>query len=364
MALLFGERNYNPLKITKMMKKKATELPILRKKVFGDDVDISTLSLKDCLTEYIGKTIITVKGDNSTLVVSRISLRARAFAGRKFWQKVGTTVLTYKDKKLIGGISLEGLSVLKEALQKMQEAPRWCDSLLLRYKTLLKEFIQGKIETPEELLDFLNKRLFKKSFSIESLLGYYQKDLITPFISLWDFLYYTKNPEESIRLYTSYPPERRNLISDMLTYCKYENSKIDLKWSERRLRDEHQRQIERDMLSEASKKSDKPIYPAFEKNGISLINNERDCLINSYKMHNCTYRCYWGQVKSKNYLLAVGKWNGEMFNMGIYTRSFDIDQIKFTRNNNVPQELDTYLHNWVKENKEALTKHLLYEEEN
>lgn len=141
------------------------------------------------------------------------------------------------------------------------------------------------------------------------------------YIPLKDVLSYSENKASTIDYFAENPFSP--LDRDLLTYAIKFDQTIDFRWSERRKREEHLKQIQRDSI-ENNKLSDSPLYTRealslFNKYSpyeLELLNTERDIFVNAQYMGNCTYRCYYPGVRRHSYLLFRGKHEDEIFNIG------------------------------------------------
>jgi hypothetical protein len=141
------------------------------------------------------------------------------------------------------------------------------------------------------------------------------------YLPLHDILSYSLSKASAIDYFAE--NHFSSLDSDLLTYAIKFDQTIDFRWSERRKREEHLKQIQRDSI-ENNKLSDSPLYTRealslFNKYSpyeLELLNTERDIFVNAQYMGNCTHRCYYPKIKRGAYILFRGKWEDEIFNIG------------------------------------------------
>lgn len=144
---------------------------------------------------------------------------------------------------------------------------------------------------------------------------------LTNYLPLRDVLSYSENKASTIDYFAE--NQFSSLDKDLLTYAIKFDQTIDFRWSERRKREEHLKQIQRDSL-ENKRLSDSPLYTRealslfnrYSPYELELINSERDIYVNAQYMGNCTYRCYYPKVKRGAYILFRGKCQDEIFNIG------------------------------------------------
>ena len=140
---------------------------------------------------------------------------------------------------------------------------------------------------------------------------------------------------------------------DILRYCAYDNTKLNPNWSDRRLSEFHQAQIEKDLDFESKDLSNVPIARPFTRDGFTAILSDRAAFMESSTQHNCAYRCYWPSVKSGNYLLFSGMADNKRVTLGINVenglvlRRFIFDQVRTMYNGNVSPEEEQRIKDWI-----------------
>ena len=296
---------------------------------------------------------IKIYGDKNHWMAFQDNYILTVVGPKMFWKKQSTTQATFKDGKLYG--SLEPFrGELLQALHLdwiLQE--KWTLKLLGSKKDLWKDVFAGRITNPEKLCKTISKRYFKGAYSYKTL-----KDvaLIGLSASLWDIYYHTVNPEEGLKVFLSNRSNSWRPLEDVLRYCKILNTKMDPRWSEKRLHQEHQRQIEQVNALKMESISPEYIADDFRSGGLSLILNERECFLEGCSMHNCVHTCYWKKIKRGDYLIAKGMVNGEYVDLGITVNVDDLrmDQVHTIYNGNVISDTRTACYEWIENNKEAL----------
>lgn len=270
---------------------------------------------------------------------------------KQFWRKVTSVSCTYKEGKFYGSIA-----PFKRALCEIFHLDwiltnAWTFRILEDRRDLWTACLSGKITNPEKLCKYFSKKYFKGAYSYTVLKRMAEKNFHT--ISLWDLYYYTNNPEISLGIILRLREESSNLqqLYDVLQSCKILNSKMDFRWSHKRLCEEHQKQIEAINLMEIEALSDEPVIKEFSYGGLSLINNERECYKEGCYMHNCVHSCYWDSIKNKNYLIARGSINGEYLDLGMRVSKFGIifDQVYTMRNQCVSAATKEYCKQWIRD---------------
>ena len=272
---------------------------------------------------------------------------------KMFWKKQSTGQATFKNGKLYGDLSLFRDNLLKVFQLDWILKERWTLNLLGFKKDLWKDVFTGRITNPEKLCKTISKRYFKGAYSYKSLRGV---ALVSLPVSLWDIYYHTVNPEEGLKVFLHNHNSRWRPLEDVLRYCKILNTKMDPRWSDKRLSQEHQRQIEQVNALKMESISPEYIADEFHSGGLSLILNERECFLEGCSMHNCVHTCYWKKIKRGDYLIAKGMVNGEYVNLGITVNVNDLylDQVHTIYNGSVISDTRTTCFEWIDNNKEAL----------
>lgn len=278
----------------------------------------------------------------------RLALNAKS----TFWKKRTTQQCTFKDGKLYGDIRpfVQKICSIYRLDWIMQH--QWVLSLINYRKDLWVAILSGKITNPEKCCKYVSKKDFGKVYSYKALKN---ASMVNPGVSLYDLRWYTTNSEEALKVFME-RPSYIDLLRDVLRYCRALGTKMNPKWSEKRLHEEHQHQIEQVELQKVEELSDKQIAPAFSRDGLSLILNERECYLEGCTMHNCIHRCYWPQVERGGYFIAKGTVNGEYVNLGFYADRDGLryDQVHTSYNGTVTGTTSQMCREWIKTYKDEI----------
>lgn len=278
--------------------------------------DISGLSRKEIFRgiRAMSEAVYGNNREDFTVVITSETLRC--LGPKIFWQVTDKHMLTCQKGRLFGSLNTITIDIMIRVFN-LNWIDSFCRRLLRADKRLWLMVIQGKITNPEQLAKRYSKLYFKGVFSYKALKTFYKSvSGLCGEISLYDIFYYTANPNLFIEKCDN-KEAPLGLIMDTMRYCRIENTKFNPLWSVKRIEEEHAKQIERDMISEMSKCSDKCIAPPFVREGLELILSEREAFLESAKMHNCIYHCYWSQMAKGNYAVVRGNINGEYIDMGI-----------------------------------------------
>lgn len=275
---------------------------------------------------------------------------------RQFWKKISSIACTYKGGKFYGSITPFKRALCETFHLDWILTNPWTFRILEERRDLWAACLSGKITNPKNLCKYFSKKYFKGAYSYAVLKRMAEDDF--HIMSLWDLYYYTNNPEISLKIMLGLLEEDSGWqqLFDVLQNCKILNSKMNFRWSEKRLYEEHQKQIEAINLMEIEALSDEPVIKEFSYGGLSLINTERECYKEGCYMHNCVYSCYWDSIKSKNYLIARGSVNGEYLNLGMRISNSGVvfDQVYSMRNKCVSEATKEYCRQWIKNLKDQL----------
>lgn len=291
--------------------------------------------------------VITISGDKSHWCAFHDSYALACIGPRIFWKKTMTVRAGYKDGKLYGSLELFKQYLIGEFHLDWVRTNSWTLRLLKEDKFFWKQVLSGKITNPEQLAKAYSRKYFQNAYTYKTLKSFF--DLCPNRVSLWDFYYYTVNPEENLKVVVG-KPYLEPLETDIIQYAKILNEKVDLRWSARRLREEHQRQIETVNASRADEFSDENIATPYKQDGLSLILNEKECFLEGNSMHNCIHSCYWKQVTQGSYLLVKGDVLGQHINLGmnIFKDNITFNQVHTIYNGTVSTAVETFCKEWIR----------------
>ena len=292
----------------------------------------------------------TVVGDLNNWTAVHAEYRVAVRKNSIYWKETINVSCTLKAGKLYGTLSPS----IKEALVKLYKLDwiitnSWVYNILAERKSLWIQVFTGKITNPKDLCTHFSRRYLQGKFSYKNLKAYAQSQMG---VSLWDLLDYTTNPDVALERFLN-PHEQGWLFRDLLYSSKTLGIQFNPLWSFNRMNAEHIVQARQISLLKADSISDKQIASPFEKDGLSLILNERECFVEGECMHNCVHSCYWSRVKQGKYILAKGTINGEYVHLGINVVGTNslialrIDQVHTIRNGEVSSETKRQCDRWL-----------------
>ena len=209
------------------------------------------------------------------------------------------------------------------------------NAIISRFFTgsILKSILIGTIYNQETFYKAVGKRIFQSKVSWRLLKEYFEKD--RAYFNITDLYYFTKNIDDSLReiikqMDSNYNGDRVNLLWDVLQCAVKLNEIVDFNWSDRRLKEEHDRQNKELTERNMAHKSVEPIFDLdqFEDfsgfKGAELLNTERDIYLEGANMHHCLYNCYYNRIKDHDYIAFHMKYPEECtfsFRLGEHERS-------------------------------------------
>lgn len=168
--------------------------------------------------------------------------------------------------------------------------------------SLLKSIFLGNIYSEETLCKAILRRCYHcKTISWKTFRDYLKHSYLFNYCNIIDLMTFTKNAEESIKILLK--KEDNWLQCDLIKSAIKLDEVVDLTWSQKRLEEEHQRQVRILNLKELQSKSQKPIFDRdFSNLEFKQLNTELDVFQESLDMNHCLYHCYYDKMLKKNYI--------------------------------------------------------------
>lgn len=281
-----------------------------------------------------------------------------------FWKRYNNITCTFKDGRLYGDITPFVKHICEIFnIDWLANEPWLLTNIITTRKDLWVDVLKGRITNPEDLCKRFSKKYFKGAYTYKTLKGIFAEKQSGNYIGLrdlWDFYYYTTDPNAAINRIKHADSEYDVLFKDMLRMCEIFNQKINPSWSMRRMEEEHQKQIEL-YNYEKIESCDDTVLAAFKPiDGINLLLTEKEACREGFKMHNCVHSCYWNQIARGEYLIANGNISSDYVDIGIRvikdkdTYTFYLEQISKKYNKRVDDDVRKKAEEWVKNNTDAL----------
>ena len=246
--------------------------------------------------------------------------------------------LISKFKIVDNKVSCDSLTMLQEYIFPMLKI-NWLRDLSNEYNvfilkpSILKSILLGNIYSEETLCKAILKRCYHcKELSWKSFRTYLPHCRAFPILDLMAF---TKNVQISVDVLNN--TQDLQIYYDLLRSAIELNEVVDFKWSQKRLFQEHQRQINILNNERIAAKSPEKLFPRDLSNGeFKHLNTELDLFKESLAMNNCLYHCYYEKIKNHKYLAFHYK--NTTFGLNI-SKSISIDQIRGPYNSAVSEEI-------------------------
>lgn len=299
---------------------------------------------------------MSIYGTQNHFVYFKDSYLVKIMGPRIFYKETSSVQLTFKNGKFYGTILPGIMSKLLElfGIDWITKSD-WCYKILGTNKTLWAMVLKGKITNPESLCKRFSRMYFKGVYSYKNLKELYQGSRYHD-VDLWSLYYYSDNPDLLLRrLLTN--EVTTYTVRDVFKYCRMYDTKINANWSERRLLEEHDKQMEEESLERASEFSDETITKEhYAEGGLNLLLDERSAFIEGIKMHNCVHSCYWTAIKQGEYLIACGKVDGIHIDLGMRYQNDTLvfEQVSQRHNKSVSENIQSYCEEWITKNQSAL----------
>jgi len=234
-------------------------------------------------------------------------------------------------------------------------------------KTGLEKIFQGKITSTRDLLkhyaksvrlkcstDFLYKAVIEQELS---KISFYMNSIQARDVD--HFLQFVINPKLN---------EYNNPISIDLNYIVKDlreqyailDKKIDFRWSEKRMKQEHEDATFELMKLQADNLSDdKIIWTEFNlPSNFDILNSEKRTFLEGSLMRHCVYTNYWYSIKTGRYLAFNVKLNNENATLGVelIQGKITFNQVYRYRNQPVSPEMRQLCLDFVESNKDIEVK--------
>lgn len=151
-------------------------------------------------------------------------------------------------------------------------------------------------------------------------------------------------------------------IGDIVRQAQILDRKIDFKWSDKRMQEEHQKWTKEIMDIEFQSMEDvkaEHLIPFLEFNypGFKLLTTKKEVYAEGKAMNHCVYTNYWSSVERKHYMVYEIKWMNQKATLGCYmSDNITFNQCYGYANSAISTELHAHvtqflldLNAWVRE---------------
>ena len=251
-----------------------------------------------------GNVIFKVSVSNNAIYVTTNIVRVHRVGCRIFKksEKPHSSIYIEPNKITIKGNN-EAIDLFLKHLgiNWFKDIPNCVRNMYFSKSAILRAILTKRIYNEETLYKRIGTSCFQlKNVSWRAIKTYCTSDFG---ISIFDLRDFTRNVEQSINILSNSSNSHYNLYRDLLNYAAELQQIVDFTWSEKRIENEHRKQIITVKNGELSKKDNTPIYEHIIGNdNIKLLNTEKDIFLEGDIMCHCLYRCYYNKIKRKEYI--------------------------------------------------------------
>lgn len=226
-------------------------------------------------------------------------------------------------------------------------------------KTMLQNMIKGKITNPRDYIKAYLKTSPYKNLDISPEIFYKSfntSDAGSP-KGFRKYILYATNPNEGLEYVAAQKTTMYNSqLEDLFSQAEMLNKKVNLKWSEARMKEVHA-EWTRELMGMAIKTIN-PVnynYPEIDTpEGITLIKSNLELFEEGTTMKHCVYTNYERSVRDKDYYVFKYDREGVRATVGVRVTGPDsivLDQMYSIGNTAVDTEHKDYFISWLYSNK-------------
>ena len=214
---------------------------------------------------------------------------------------------------------------------------------------VVRDILLGKLTNCEYIVKQYIKSLHVKNINWKTYISYLNH-LYYPALTLKWLDYATTDPNAAMEYLSKSDNSRKRLFRDMINQALALGKKINPKWSEKRMDEEHTKMTREIMQAEIKEKKQIPVHkdcPMF-KYPCKILNTERDVFDEGLEMHHCIYTNYWNRIRDKRYL-GIAFTQPERFTLGLRAseNGYEFDQAYLKYDKMISEEsqlmIDTFL---------------------
>ncbi len=226
--------------------------------------------------------------------------------GKRFYPNVTwkNVIVIEKNKITVKQLDVNALKAFLSiiGIDIINNFDEYSKNYLLK-KTVIADILRKKVYNEKTLYKCVLSKIYRiKELNWKLYRSYLHNGC---HLSLYDLKEFTKDVNKSVGVLVSLQNynQKYTLLSDILNCAIKLNEVVDFTWSEKRLKEEHDRQIRLLNYKQISKKENTPVYDLdIDTPTVKLLNTEKDVFIEGMSMNHCLYSCYWAQIKNKQYL--------------------------------------------------------------
>lgn len=227
-------------------------------------------------------------------------------SGNKFYPKIDWSNTIVIDGKKISThkLNIAGLykfaSVIGIDLNFTYALPVTLKKHLLK-ECVIADILRKKVYNEETLCRCILSKIYHlKGFDWKLFFNY---NCCSNYLSIPDLQAFTKDLAKSISILVHEKENYNPIYRDLLNCAIQLNEIVDFTWSQKRIKEEHQRQINELNRREIEAKEQVPVFDiCLDEPHIHMLNTEKEVFFEGTNMHHCLYNCYWNRIKHKNYI--------------------------------------------------------------
>jgi hypothetical protein len=278
---------------------------------------------------------------------------------------------SFKDNKLSlwYGSKIEDIPDIEDFIKEMNW--NFIDKKAYGYitKSSLEKLLKGKITSTRDLLAH-----YAKSVRLKCSTEFLYQAVIEKDLHKFDFFNYASHARDVdhflqfvLKDVVYYDRPKRladyHIVRDLVNQFSILDKKIDFRWSEKRMLQEHNDATFELMKLEAGNLSNEKItYTNFNlPSNFELLDNQQRVFLEGQMMRHCVYTNYWFSIKSGSYLAFHVKLNNENATLGVEltNKKMVFNQVYLYRNQPVSQEMRKLCMDFIELNKDVeITKQI------
>lgn len=354
------------MKKQKTMKEFLASMPDYAKKETMTPVDVESLTAaqRQMMARQMGNMDNTVNkayilkkhSDGKGFSFTFNSYNLTAVGDKTFVRKVNCGYIFCQDGRLkvkevsynmiVTFLTMIGITWWKDSPDK-EEIIAQC------YKpSMLRAVMTGKVYSSESFY----REWAKTSYHIKNVDWRAFRDFMKSYrnISIPDLVAFTTDINASLR---NCHKHNSVILRDILKDCAVLNRKVNLNWSEKRMREEHL-QMDREVIQmQIAGVKAEPLYDTVvEDKDIEMLNTEQRVFAEGMLMHHCIWTCYFNKMKANRYI-GFHMSQPEDCTFGVklaFNGEVSLDQIYLAYDEHVNPETRKRASDFILENKEKL----------
>lgn len=317
--------------------------------IHGRNFTEASITKKEGFIYYSTNTFKMVKSTKSSYYIKRIT-------------KDGFTIDEKGKVKFWFNKSIFQMPFINEVFKHFNF--NWLDVKLYSFitKGIFEKMIAGKITNNTDVC-----KAYIKAMRLNCSPALFLQLFQTSSISKQDFLRQASVAKDVNHFieYLLLPNDTRSYLvyEDMIKEAQILEKKIDFKWSQKRLIEEHKAWTEQIMQVEIDALDDVVIpntekFDRYTPQQFKLLKTQKEVFYEGKTMKHCVYTAYWSSIKNNRYLAYHIDLNGEEATLGvnIYDDKLVYNQCYSKYNGSISSAMNTLIKQFVEELNEQVQK--------